>query len=640
MAKYFLLNKYIDTSCQKAGVPGFPGCVEHSAMIWEQIQTTKREKSDLHVVWLDLANAYGSVPHQLITFALNFFHIPTPIQSLVSAYFGNFYVCYITQQAMTGWWQLQKGIAMGCSISPILFTAAFEIILIGGRQMVRGVRTQSGHCLPALRSYMDDVTTLLQTAACTNRLLKRLEELLTWAWMKIKPAKSRSLSIWKGARSDNISFSVGGEKIPLLAEQSVQSLGRLYTADLSVKHAASSVVTKLSEGLGKIDQSHLSGKFKLGLPRCLSNAALFGRNTLQLPLKLLSLGYRQEKVRLLFELRDSSDPLVQKAKAPVRTECKWRAEEAVEQAISQLKQQEIVGWLQPGKTRLGWGPAPKLWSKASKKERKELVVSEVSGMDEEKYKIRAVSQCQQGRWELGSSDQQSLNMGRYVEDSAGKAELPHKNPSLQHILTGCKSALTWYRWCHDRVLRKLAEVLEACRLEANKTGLSSIQSRIHFIRQGAESLNIAQKEWSVLTPGCEWNMRVDLDHQLKFPHEIATTVLWPDIVLWSIPARTVILAELTVPWEEGMEAAFERKKEKYSELSAECMEAEWKASTIPVEIGCYDFIRKSTQQFLKVLGITWSRQRKALRELAEEAEQGSFWLWLRRNDAVWGKQGS
>ncbi|KAF7659245.1 hypothetical protein LDENG_00000630 [Lucifuga dentata] len=135
-------------------------------------------------------------------------------------------------------------------------------------------------------------------------------------------------------------------------------------------------------------------------------------------------------------------------------------------------------------------------------------------------------------------------------------------------------------------------------------------------------------------------MRVDLDHQLKFPHEIATTVLRPDIVLWSIPARTVIMAELTVPWEEGMEAAFERKKEKYSELSAVCMEAGWKASTFPVEIGCCGFIGKSTQQFLKVLGITRSRQRKALRELAEEAEQGSFWLWLRRNDAVWGKQGS
>lgn len=37
--------------------------------------------------------------------------------------------------------------------------------------MVRGVRAHSGHRLPAIRSYMDDVTTLLQTVACTTRLL-------------------------------------------------------------------------------------------------------------------------------------------------------------------------------------------------------------------------------------------------------------------------------------------------------------------------------------------------------------------------------------------------------------------------------------------------------------------------------------
>ncbi len=33
MAKYLLENGYIDTSVQKAGIPGFPGCIEHSAMI-------------------------------------------------------------------------------------------------------------------------------------------------------------------------------------------------------------------------------------------------------------------------------------------------------------------------------------------------------------------------------------------------------------------------------------------------------------------------------------------------------------------------------------------------------------------------------------------------------------------------------
>ena len=58
-------NKYIDTSVQKGGVPGVPGtCIEHTTMIWEAIQNAKRNHLSLHVVWLDLANAYVSVPHQ------------------------------------------------------------------------------------------------------------------------------------------------------------------------------------------------------------------------------------------------------------------------------------------------------------------------------------------------------------------------------------------------------------------------------------------------------------------------------------------------------------------------------------------------------------------------------------------------
>lgn len=144
MTSYLLANNYIDTGCQKAGVPGFPGCIEHSAMIWEQIQSAKRNKSDLRVVWLDLANAYGSVPHQLISYALDFFHIPPCNRTLIAGYFNNFHVCYTSTEVSTGWHRLEKGIAMGCSISPILFIAAFEVILIGGRQMVRGVRSQSG----------------------------------------------------------------------------------------------------------------------------------------------------------------------------------------------------------------------------------------------------------------------------------------------------------------------------------------------------------------------------------------------------------------------------------------------------------------------------------------------------------------
>ena len=63
-------NEYVNTSVQKGGIQGMQGCVEHSRMVWEVIKTAKEEKRDLHVVWLDLANAYGSIPHDLVQKAL------------------------------------------------------------------------------------------------------------------------------------------------------------------------------------------------------------------------------------------------------------------------------------------------------------------------------------------------------------------------------------------------------------------------------------------------------------------------------------------------------------------------------------------------------------------------------------------
>ena len=59
MTTFLMSNHYINTSVQKAGIPGFTGCLEHSQMIWNSILSARRDKTELHVIWLDLANAYG-----------------------------------------------------------------------------------------------------------------------------------------------------------------------------------------------------------------------------------------------------------------------------------------------------------------------------------------------------------------------------------------------------------------------------------------------------------------------------------------------------------------------------------------------------------------------------------------------------
>lgn len=52
----------------------------------------------------------------------------------------------------------------------------------------------------------------------------------------------------------------------------------------------------------------------------------------------------------------------------------------------------------------------------------------------------------------------------------------------------------------------------------------------------------------------------------------------------------VHLINLIVPSEEGIEAAFERKKAKYAELAAEYREVGWKTTIYPVEVGCPGYV--------------------------------------------------
>lgn len=69
------------------------------------------------------------------------------------------------------------------------------------------------------------------------------------------------------------------------------------------------------------------------------------------------------------------------------------------------------------------------------------------------------------------------------------------------------------------------------------------------------------------------SMKVNLGRKLQFPTEITNTRLRPDIVMWSSSSKAVLLVELTISWEAGLEAAWERKRLKYADLAAESTEA-------------------------------------------------------------------
>ncbi|XP_029635060.1 uncharacterized protein LOC115210598 [Octopus sinensis] len=88
--------------------------------------------------------------------------------------------------------------------------------------------------------------------------------------------------------------------------------------------------------------------------------------------------------------------------------------------------------------------------------------------------------------------------------------------------------------------------------------------------------------------------------------------------------RRVVLAELTVPWEESIAEAHEWKLLGYKELVAEIREKSQICELVVVEVGCRDFPAASLRRFLKVIGV--SAARRSIEECGEKAVEDSAWI--------------
>ena len=113
----------------------------------------------------------------------------------------------------------------GCTISPLTFTMAIEVIIGASGWMVGGQRIRSGQGCHLFKHIWTTSQHLPQPRLVRYVFLRKHQENIKLAWMKIKPSRSRSISIIKGKLSDQ-SFYIGDEAIPTVSEKPVKSLGR------------------------------------------------------------------------------------------------------------------------------------------------------------------------------------------------------------------------------------------------------------------------------------------------------------------------------------------------------------------------------------------------------------------------------
>lgn len=141
------------------------------------IREAHEGNGDLSVLWLDLANAYGSIPHKLIMLVLQRHHVP----SKITDYYSKFRLRATTGSGTSDCHRLEKGIITCCTISVILFALTINMIFKSAEVECRGPLMRSGVRQPPIRAFMDDPTVTTTSVPGSRWIFQGLEKLINWA---------------------------------------------------------------------------------------------------------------------------------------------------------------------------------------------------------------------------------------------------------------------------------------------------------------------------------------------------------------------------------------------------------------------------------------------------------------------------
>jgi hypothetical protein len=129
--------------------------------------------------------------------------------------------------------------------------------------------------------------------------------------------------------------------------------------------------------------------------------------------------------------------------------------------------------------------------------------------------------------------------------------------TTHHVLANCPTALEGgrYTWRHDSVLINIEHALAGLIAVANKRKVVDAAAdckksfQACFVRAGEKKKAPSKPpNRGALGSANDWKLLVDYtDHQYVFPPNICATSERPDVVIWSMRCRAVILLELTVP---------------------------------------------------------------------------------------------
>ena len=176
------INGYLDSDVQKAFLPSVPRVSEHQCKLATIITAARKSKQSLSVAWLDIANAYGSIHHSLIQFAMSHYYAPTELCHLLQSWYTGLSATVSTQEGMTPAVPLEIGVYQGDPLSVVIFLTVMATL-----SDTLSTRYDLGVVIPKLKLsvnhllYADDTCIVSSSPAGCQHLLDIVQQWLVWA---------------------------------------------------------------------------------------------------------------------------------------------------------------------------------------------------------------------------------------------------------------------------------------------------------------------------------------------------------------------------------------------------------------------------------------------------------------------------
>ena len=231
-------TKAIPTTIQKGFLMGISGAIEHDMVLDAALAEAKRHRKNLYMVLVDLKNAFGSVPHTRIAWALQRFGAPDWVRNYVADFYGSVHSQIHSKSWDTRFLQVSRGVLQGDTLSPLLFLMVMQVALDGLTATCPGYgfTTVDGH-RHFLKCFADDLTIIATTPKQLQLATKKLEQITEWLGLEIKPSKCRSFGMSKRSYQ-KINIDIYGQTILNIEDAPSKFLGMQLSLTQSFKEKA------------------------------------------------------------------------------------------------------------------------------------------------------------------------------------------------------------------------------------------------------------------------------------------------------------------------------------------------------------------------------------------------------------------